>query len=299
METDTVQCELCKHICKNAKVLTSHNRDHHDGAAGRITSLDCPRTDCNSQFKTRPGFRRHLKGHATKDIHQLGYSLADQTLPWGELVMVGPVREVELVNVDEEEPYDMCPFCGQELSSLDTLAHHLVRHVQQRTEAWIRMDHHITEEMEITEMVELIPGIRYGGCGEYDAIATLPQHQDYNDHQSEHQSENQSEHQSEDQSEDQSEHKSEHQNSCPTHHSSWNTRAMRDFEAAIAELSREVDNADQQTTLASVKENLTRVTGSANTAEFILSFLEPVVTDEEGVLLRIKRPGEEFRIIAV
>ncbi|KAF8950234.1 hypothetical protein BGZ52_003222 [Haplosporangium bisporale] len=295
METDTVQCELCKHICKNAEALTTHNRDHHDGAAGRITPLDCPRTNCNSHFKTRSGFRKHLKVHATKDIHQLGYSLADQTLPWGELVMVGPVREVELVNVDEEEPYDMCPFCGQELSSLDSLAHHLVRHLQQRAEAWIRMDHHIAEEMEITEMVELIPGIRYGGCGEYDAMATLPQHQGYNEHQKEYQSEHQSKHQSEHQYELQS----EHQNCYPTHHSSWNTRAMRDFEAAVAELSEEVDKADQQTTLASVKENLTRVTGSANTAEFILSFLEPVVSTDEEVLLRIKRPGEEFCITAV
>lgn len=280
METVTVQCALCQHICKNAEAHTVHKRDHHDGEAGRITPLNCLRTDCNSHFQTRSGFKKHLKGHAIKDIRQLGYSLADQTLPWSELATVGPVREVELVNVDEEEPYDMCPFCGQELPSLDTLAHHLVRHVQQRAEAWIRMDHYITEDMDITEMVELIPGIRYGGCGEYDAMTTPPQHRGH--------------------SGDQNGDQNEDQNWYPTHDSSWNTRAMQDFEAAVAELSCEVDKADQQATLVSVKENLARVTGSTNTAEFILSFLEPVVsTDEEEVLLRIKRPGEEFRITAV
>ncbi|KAF9293234.1 hypothetical protein BGZ74_011797 [Mortierella antarctica] len=281
----THQCDLCKHICKDAGGLKSHSRDYHDGEAGRITALPCPRPNCNSRNMTRSGYRRHLKTHAVKDIQELGYALDEQTLTADELADFGPVREVE-TNVEEEDEeegqVDMCPFCGKELPSLITLANHLVHHLRQRTEALIRMDQHtIEEDMDVVEIIEILPGIRYGAYKDYDITTTPPPpSHGYQENSCQ-------------------------QNGCEqSGNSSWNTRAIQEFEAEVAQLSQEVEQEDQRTTQARAKEDLIRVTGSANTAEFVLSFLEPVEsTDfedkEERVLLRIKRPGEVSRICGV
>lgn len=281
----THQCDLCKHICKDAGGLKSHSRDYHDGEAGRITALPCPRPNCNSRNMTRSGYRRHLKTHAVKDIQELGYALDEQTLTADELADFGPVREVE-TNVEEEDEeegqVDMCPFCGKELPSLITLANHLVHHLRQRTEALIRMDQHtIEEDMDVVEIIEIIPGIRYDAYKDYDITTTPPPpSHGYQENSCQ-------------------------QNGCEqSGNSSWNTRAIQEFEAEVAQLSQDVEQEDQRTTQARAKEDLIRVTGSANTAEFVLSFLEPVEsTDfedkEERVLLRIKRPGEVSRICGV
>lgn len=286
----TLRCELCKHIYKDAGALKVHSRDYHDGEAGRIAALLCPRAGCDSRLMTRSGFRKHLKAHAIKDIQELGYALDEQILTSDELVDFGPVQEVE-TNVGEEEEeededqVDMCPFCGKELAGLGTFANHLVHHLRQRAEALIRMDQHTTEEsMEIVEIVEIIPGIRYGGCGGYNVMTTSPptlpspaHGYQQNDYQQD-------------------------------GFSSWNTRAIQDFEAAVAQLSREVEQEDQRATWDRAKEDLARVTGNVNTAEFILSFLEPVVStgfekdeedEEKEVLLRIKRPSEMSCIRAI